>query len=576
MSKLGVNFKQLRTAIEWSIKEFDGPRRQRVEAITEFVGNHYGDNGSPHRVPTNMIELAVTIYSRQLIAQSPRALINTPITSLKPFAADMEINLNKVPGEIGLSETLRRAVIEGLFGIGVVKVGIASSGRFNLGHDVGESFVDLVTLDDYFVDMSAKSRRSIQFEGNDYWLPLEVANDIFNKKIEPDDHTIQGSEGEVRAEKITVGEGADMYKDKVQLRDVWLQDSHKLVTYGITTKEVYNIVDWDGPEGSPFHILGFSDVPGNIMPLPPVSLWRDLHELGNTLFRKLANQGMDRKKIAAFAGGNEEAVKALQGAKDGEGIFYNGAKPEEINVGGVDPATLAFYLQTKDLFSYFAGNLDALGGLSAQSDTVGQDQLLTDAAGARINHMKSEMINFTKSIYNSLAWYEWTDPVRKRSLEKPVTGTDIVLKVNWTPETREGDFLDYNIDIDVYSMQDDSPSVKMQKIGLIMQQYILPLLPMLEAQGGAVDIQALMRMVGEYSNLPELADLIKFAENSQPEQVPRGNPQPQTMPSNTTRTYERVTGSGATRSGKDDVMSRILMGAGVQNAEAGNLIKDIG
>ncbi len=46
------------------------------------------------------------------------------------------------------------------------------------------------------------------------------------------------------------------------------------------------------------------------------------------------------------------------------------------------------------------------------------------------------------------------------------------------------------------------------------------------------------------------------------------------MPNNTTRTYERVNKPGATRSGKDDVMSRLLMGGNVQQAEGAALGED--
>jgi len=575
MANLGVDFKQLRNAVEWSNKQFERPRQNRINAIKEFVGFHYAEEGSARRVPTNMMELAVTIYTRQLMARSPRAMVNTPTLSLKPFARNMEINLNKVPEEIHLEKTLQQAVMEALFGIGCVKVGIASTGKFHMGHDIGESFVDLVTLDDYFCDMSAKSRQTMQFEGNDYWLPVESARELFNEKMEPDDHTIQGSEGEDRAEGVSSEEGADLYKDKVWLRDVWLQDSNKLVTYGVKTDKVYNIIDWDGPKGSPYHILGFSDVPGNIMPLAPAALWTDLHDLGNTLFRKLANQAEAKKSVAAFPGGNDEDVDRLQKASDGDGIQYNGQKPEEIRVGGIDAPTLAFYLQTKDLFSYFAGNLDALGGLSPMSDTVGQDKLMTDAAGARIAHMQDETVSFAKGVFKALAWYEWTDPVRKRTLDKPVEGTEVVLKLEWTPETRDGDFLDYNIDIDVYSMQDDSPNVKLQKLGTIMQQYILPLLPVLAEQGAQIDAQALVGMVSEFSNMPELKEIIRFADGPMPEDAPRGNPQP-ALASNTTRTYDRVVRPGATRQGKDHVMSQVLMGAGVQDSEAGNLTQGVG
>jgi hypothetical protein len=568
-----TNFEQLRTSVEWSLDQLGTPRQNRLNAIKEYVGFHYSDNGSDFRVPTNMLELAITIYTRQLAAQAPRALVNTSITALKPFAKNMEIALNQVPEEIDLSTTLRMAVIEALFSIGIVKVGTAATGNIIMGHDVGESFVDLVTLDDYVCDMAAKSRKTMQWEGNDYWMPIDVVRDLYdNKKIQADEQTLIGPGGDDRAESIGIDEGAEVYKDKVLLRDIYIFETNKIITYGVTQHEILNVMDWDGPDRGPYRVLGFSDVPGNILPLPPASLWMDLHELGNQLFRKLGKQALSKKRVATFPGGNDEDVQALKNANDGEGIKYKGQEPKDITVGGIDAESLAFYLQTRDLFSYFAGNLDTLGGLSPMADTVGQDKLLTEAAGARVNHMKGQTIAFTKSIYKALAWYEWTDPIRTRKLDKRVEGTDVILRVNWTPETRDGDFLDYNIDIDVYSMQDETPSVKLQKLGMILERYVYPVLPMIQEQGGQFNIKALLELVGELSHVPELKDLIVFGDPMNQASDPIiGNPNPMAMPAHTTRTYERVSRSGSTRSGNDNIMSKLLMGLGTQEKEVNKL-----
>lgn len=577
MANMGVDFEKLRAAVEWSVRQLEAPRKKRVEAIRQFVGSHYADNGAEKRVPTNFLELAVTIYTRQLAARAPRAMVTTASRALRPFAKNMELALNQLSEEIDLGATLRRSVIEAMFSWATVKVGIASSGVTVLGHEYGEPFVDLVSADDHFVDMSAKSRSGIQYEGNDYWIPVEDARDMWEGKaseIEPDDHTVIGANGEERAEGVSTGEGADIFAERVWLRDVWIPRVNKLITYGVKSLKVFNIVEWDGPKVGPYITLGFSDVPGNLLPLPPVALWRDLHELGNSLFRKLGRQADSKKTIAAFQGGNDDDVEALKRANDGEGIRYNGQKPEEITVGGIDAPTLAFYLQCRDLFSYFAGNLDSLGGLAPMTETVGQDKLLTEAASARIKAMGEATIDFAKKIQGALAWYEWTDPVRQRKLEKPVKGTDISVRVNWSPETRDGDFLDYNFDIDAYSMQDDSPSIKLQKIGMALERFVFPVLPMVQQQGGQVDFQKLIELVAELGNVPELTDIIRFQNSDELPPAAANQSQPETkMPQHTTRTYERVNRSGATRHGKDDVMSRLLMGGNVQPAEGAMLAR---
>jgi len=570
---LGVNFRDLRKAVDWSIRQLETPRRKRLEAIRQYVGSHYADGGTEKVVPTNFLELAVTIYVQQLAAHAPRAMVTANVPSLKPFAYSTEIAINQIPDEIGLASTLRRAVVEALFAFGVVKVGMASSGVSVLGHDRGEAFADLTSIDNYFCDMSAKTRGGIQFEGDDYWLPVEAARAMYDgrdSEIEPDRHTVTGDNGEERAESISTDEGADLFKEKVWLRDVWLPGRHKLCTYGVKSLKLFRVIDWDGPEGGPYKLLGFADVPGNLLPLPPVSLWRDLHELGNTLFRKLGRQADAKKTVIAFHGGDEEDVEALKKASDGEGIRYNAKKPESITAGGIDAPTLAFYLQVRDLFSYFAGNLDTMGGLAPMTETVGQDKMLGEAASARLNYMRDQTLDFSRDIFKALAWYEWTDPVRERVIEKPVKGTTISVQSTWSEETREGNWLDYNFDIDSFSMQADTPAIRLQKIGQVLDRYVAPYVELLQQQGGQIDFKELLGLVSRLSNVPELNDIVKFGE-PQPSQPEQGNGKPTRMPSNTTRTYERVNRPGATRHGKDDVMSRLLMGSNVQPSEGAAL-----
>jgi len=575
---MAFDFTRLQNSVESSILQMSKPRLTRVNAIRQYVGKHYAAGGTDLRVPTNLLELAVTIYTRLLAARAPRAMISTGIQSLMPYARNMELAMNQIPDEIFLGRTLRRAVIEAIFSLGIVKVGICTSGHTVLGHDYGEPFVDVITLDDYFCDMSAKKMEEIQFEGNDYWLPLEVVRDMAGNDMEADDHTTVGANGEERAESVSTDESIQVYGKRVWVRDVWLPDTGQLVTYGVKSKKQINLVDWDGPKDGPYHKLSFSDVPGNLLPLAPVALMLDLHELANSLYRKLGRQADAKKTVATFPGGSDEDAKALQMAKDGDGIaLHPGGKPETLTVGGIDQATLAVFLQTRDLFSYLAGNLDSLGGLAPMSETVGQDKMMSAAANGRIDFMQDQTIDFAKAIFGDLAWYEWTDPVRQRAIEKPIDGTDIVLHRIWSQETRDGDFLDFNFDIDAYSMQNDTPSIRLQKIRQIFDGFVVPLLPIIQQQGGQVDVEKLLELIGRLSNLPELAALIKFQEQSpEQQQQPVGNSQPTLRPANTTHTNVRVNRPGATRHGKDDVMSRLLMGSGVQSSEAAGLGRSVG
>ena len=560
-------FSRLKASVAWSERQLEFPKRKRLQAIRQFAGYHYAEGGSQKRIPVPMLALAIQIYVRQLASRAPRALITTIHDELKPCAANLELAVNQIPDEINLARTFRKMVEEALFSFGVCKVGLHKVGTA-LGHDYGQPFVDLVTLDNYFLDMSAKDVEAIDYEGNQYWLDYEEIKEAgwLDKSIEeelrPDEYTVVGVAGEPRAEEVSADSSADQYRDRVWLRDVWLPREGLVITMGASTQTFLRAVEWEGPKCGPYYKLGYSDVPGNLLPLPPVSLWRDLHELANNLFRKIGNDAESAKNVMGFQGGDDESVENFQKAHNGEGIRYTGAPPISLSTAGVDQKTLAFYLQCRDLFSYFAGNLDNLGGLQTQTPTLGQDKMMSAAASSQVQDMSDLTMKFAKDVFYALAFYEWNDPVKRRLLEKPIPGTDMSLQVEWNRKSRKGKFEAYDLGIDMYSAQDNSPGVRLQKLGQIMQQYIMPLAPQIQQAGGTIDVQKIISLVGKYADFPELKEIVIFSEQN------LGSPAPQNQPpANTSHTSTRVGQPGMSNQGADAAMTQQLMGGGM--AEGG-------
>ena len=561
---------RLKASIAWSERQIEFQKRKRLNAIQEFTGYHYAVDGAQHRVPVPMLALAVQIYVRQLAARAPRALCTTKCREYKPIAANMELAINQIPDEIGLSSTLRRMVMEALFSIGVVKVGLYEVGHA-LEHKYGCPFVDVVPLDNYFLDMSAKEIDSICYEGNQYWLDYDdvMESDWLEKsdrdELKPDEYTIVGVAGEPRAEGISSDGSADQYHDRLWLRDIWLPKEKMLLTMGAQTQQLLKVVEWDGPDCGPYYKLGYCEVPGNLLPLPPVSLWKDLHELGNRLFRKLGKEAESFKSVLGFQGGDEESVNNFKNASDGDGIRYTGSPPVPLQTSGVDQRTLAFYLQCRDLFSYFAGNLDNLGGLEPQAKTLGQDKLLTAAASAQMQDMADRTASVIRDIFYALAYYEWNDPVKKRKLEKPIPGTESNILVDWNRKSKKGKFEDYEIDIDVYSLQDNSPGVRLQKLGMIMQQYIMPLAGQIQQAGGTIDVQTIMKLVAKYSDFPELEDIVQWSD-VQPDNMKQG--ESQANQGGGDKTVTRVGQPGMSRQGADASLTQQLMGGNLNETAA--------
>ena len=562
-------------AIESAKRKLEFTYKENVDSVEQFAGKHYQANGAKKATPTNLLELAVTIYERLLAARTPQCSVSTEAPELKPTAANFEIVLNQLPKEIKLGNTIRRAVKSAMFSMGIVKIGIAGSDpRPNMGD---EPFVSLVNIDDYFVDMSARSWDEIQFEGNEYWLDADMIQKLYGVSLAADDYSGDSTTGVKQTNAITSGEAREPLYGRVLLRDVYLVRENALLTYAVQTKKEIRRMPWDGPEGTPYVKLWFSDVPGNLMPLPPVAVWKDMHVLANQIYRKLAKQAVSKKNIAGVLGGTDEEINRIKGAADGEAVRVAGAKIEKLDIGGIDNGNLAFFLQNRDLFSLLAGNLDSLGGLSPQAETATQDKLINEAANARIQAMADRTTEFCREIFKRLAWYVWTDPIRVRKFRKYASKEfNIGVDVQWTPETRDGDFMDYNFDISVFSMQDDSPATRMQKLTNVWNTFILPAMDIFREQGAVIDAKALTDYLAKNANLPILSDMVKFMEQQPPVSTPSAMlPQPDYVsrkPPVTRRVYERVNRPGSmTERGKSAVLSQILLGGKPQAADIAGL-----
>jgi hypothetical protein len=434
--------------------------------------------------------------------------------------------------------------------------------------------------------VNARSFEKVQFCGDKYQLPYDwaIANEDFNpearKKLQWFSDQRSLNPGESRASDLSRGEDRtdETYMDMGWFEDIFLPMDNLYVTLSCDDENgpPLRIMEWDGPETGPYRLLGFRDVPDNILPLAPTALWLDMHELANALFRKLGRQAERQKDLTVFRGAAKPDAEHERDANDGEMIQSD--HPEGVKTvkrGGADPATLAFVLQLKNMFAYMAGNLDMLGGLAPQSGTLGQDELLSQSAGNRLEDMRAKTEKFAGGVIFDLAKYLYYDPMIEIPMVKRVAGTNIELQTSLTPEERrEADFLEYNFKVIPYSMQHISPSQRLVALQALLTQFLMPAMPMLQQQGVSLNVEALLKKWGKYSGIGE--DVDDILTYSGPPQEPTGgvigkNPRADAapvMPAQTKRTYERVNRPGATPGNADAQMAQLLMGGQMQPAEA--------
>lgn len=588
-------YKDLREAVRDSDDKLNVFRETRTEMIREYVGSHYSDQGADFDVIVNFLELFVNTHRRQLAARAPRAMVHTRRRELKPMAADFKLALDHLSKEIDLGTTLGHVVLDALFSIGIAKVGINDLGFESRGYlnDVGQPFCERVSLDNWVHDTNAESWDEIQFCGDRYRLPLAYLKnsglydaEALEQLEKNGGFDSRGSDSDKAGYIGTNSPYQDEFVPHVELLDLWLPMHGLFVT--IPTRENANLKplierEWNGPERGPYAILSFNDVPDNLMPASSVSFIYDLHLLGNKIFRQLRRQAEREKQIGIATQGDEEAAKRITDASDGEVVLggSTGQNPvQEIKYGGPDNNSLAFFIQVKNLFSWFGGNIDTLAGLSPMADTVGQERLLAQAATTRVADMQDRTIAFAKRIMEDLGYWLWNDPFIKLPLTKRIPGTNVEINFEWGPEQRENDFSEYNLDIIPYSMEHTSPPEQLQKINLFMERIILPLYPMMQQAGVTINFEALIRKYEELANVPELSDILDFASQTvyQPELVgqPPQKQQEMAAPQNTHRTYERINRPGTTRPAQDAIVMSALLGGNNQRSVASAMDRPIG
>ncbi len=582
---------RLYRSVDWSRKKLEPFCKQRMDRLRYLVGKHYGDNGSEDNQPMPLIEMLVSVYARQLASATPQVMVNTKHEELRASADDLQLAINHlIRDEINLADTLRRVAVDALIGVGIVKVGLTTSANSEseLGylHDPGQPFADCINLENLVVDMSANCWQDAHYIGDTYRVPLEdvVENPDFNtetRKLLSERATRELTREDNRSEQLQTGDDNGMSRDEefvplVALMDLWLPRYNLIVTLpadnlGSSTKPL-RVVEWHGPEHGPYHILGFEEVPGNLLPLPPATLIEDLHDLSNRLFNKLGRQAERQKTIIGVAAGGDKDAQRVMDAEDGELIpLIDPKNVAEYRFGGMDQGNFGFVVQLRQFASLFGGNLDALGGLSAQSDTVGQDKLLVGNASQRVKDMQDRMVLFTKKLIADLAWYLWEDPLIDLPLVKRVEGTDIAIPFNYTPERREGDFFQYNFSVEPFSMVAQTPTEKATQLVQFITNVLPAILPIMQAQGQTINTEKFFKTLAKYG-LEDLNEMVSYLEGEM-----EGGDKGPTMPNATTRTYERVSRStSGTRASQDSVIAQAAFGAAPQMNEQMGAIRTPG
>ncbi len=567
---------RLHNSLEWSRRQLSSFRKTRMFAIKQYVGRHYSNNGAARNVPINLLEQTVSIFVRQLVARNPKARVHVESNELKPFAVSFKLALDHLIREIELEDDLWSAVVDALFLVGIVRSGLSFSQTLEIRgtlHDVGQPFADVVSFDNFLVDMTASRWEDAQYIGDRFKIPLDMAKQLF-----PEHAELLKATGNQRINNDGYDEGRDImtdtrhnedveYEPRIELTNIYLPATNTLLVMSehIRQLPILREVFWTGVEKGPYHRLEFSKVPQGLLPLSPIANLIDMHEAVNEMIRKMVRQAERQKTITTVQSGDAEDGERVTRSNDGTAVaLENPAAAQELSFGGIDQKNFAFAIFLMDRFSRQAGNLDALGGLSPQSETLGQDAILNKNASSKIDAMEYNVNRFVKEILKSLGFFLFHDPLIDLPLTKRSGGIEIPSR--FSQFQMEGDFYDYNVDIEPLSMRPKSSQQQLAALLQIVQTVVFPGLPFLQQEGKTFDFSGLLEDISELGDIPQLRELIidstgEFLGGG----VHQVGERP-TQASVTRRENVRINRPGSTQQGKDEALIQTLLGGAQQQS----------
>jgi hypothetical protein len=574
-------FSRLGTSVHAAYRGWESFRNQNQQYVEAYLGPGYGNTKDKRRKYINKSQQNAVSIMMSLAANRPTISVESPHKSLWPFAKTLQTAINNLLKEIRFEETLRRWVLDAYFQVGIVKVHRRDSGIVEFEPDIrmdpGCPFASNVSLDDFACD-PARNWGEVKWAGDMYRIPYrDIKEGVRTGMFDPialecckPSSKYEMLDGN-RLEAFGQGEECDTdeFEPMVDLADIWIAAEQRIYTFPVLHRGTFNIkptpiasMDWLDPDSSPYHLLGFNEAPECIMPVSPASLIDEMDRLINNLMRKQARRAQNQKNVTVFDPSASQTAKRLKDCVDDEILQGNPQQIAPITVGGISPQTQGFMNECLGLVDELGGGINMRLGAAPGSDTATQDEMMRSASSQLMAQMQTRVASATRALVKSLAFELWQDEFKTIAARLPVEGApEYTYDATWRPGEREGNFLDYEFDVNVYSYNWQNPSTQLNEFITLMTTFYLPLEGQMAAQGGAINLALASNKIAELSNKPWLKDIVSFT-NAPPEEGegPRGDVRGRKPPTNSTYTRRSVSGGG-TPQGQRQARSLAWMGA---------------
>lgn len=476
-------------AVNRGFKRLENFRNARLMFLKAYVGQYYDrTSGTIGTEALNMIFNAIRVMVPNIVMTFPKHSLVTPYLAHKQYAEWLGLALTNHNKSIDIAGSYRRAIVDAVFTLGIMKTGLAGTDSvytFDDGAriDPGSIFSDVISFDNFVADPNSKEHlfRDAAFLGDRMCVSrrklLESGlykNDLVERLPKIGDEDRRAFELSQRA----IADDDEYLEEEVEIVELWVPSANAIVTVpgsdSVTMDDYLRVDDYYGVKEGPYTLLGLSPpVPDNPIPVPQVGVWHDLHILANNMAKKIVDQADRQKDVMAYRRGSADDAEELKNAADGESVAVD--DPDAVNVlkfGGQDTKNEVHLAALQGWFNMMAGNPAQLGGQGIDPNGAGATgaTILQQNASVGLEDMKDAVYKFSAEEGRRRAWYMHTDPLMQIPITHrqmtpaqmavdPATGMPSMqpagmqeVQVILTPEARRGEFLDFTFEVQPESM----------------------------------------------------------------------------------------------------------------------------
>ena len=509
-------------AKSWS-KKYEGVYDHSQRCMSLWLSGYF-NKGAARSHMLNYMDRGVSTVTSYLVTGNPEVLIESIAPNLRQYAYNMRLILNfAIEQNKFAEEVLIPGAVASMFGDCIARTFYEYDRVVSLDDEtikIGTPRVALIEPCDYIGDPSAKTRRDFAIEGDVYRLPTEYAKDLFSSKkyrgksvaeeIKPDCKLVNKYSAEELSNKnFDFNKLADRdyttFIDVCNIREGVIDTIMPMGQKAIILKTV----EWDGPDRSPYDVLGYRYAPNIPVSIPPAWNWYEIDVNANIVALAARQQAESQKSVIIGEPVAKDAMKSILNAKNMDMILAKHAdKIQKFDFGGVSADNYGWLQWVSNEFTQAGGGAnDALAGRGPTSDTLGQEQIVQANANRVANNFYNRFHDWMTKVLRKWSWALMEDPGAYFEVLDTVNIPGVgsyEYPVYYSSADKAAEFNDLVFKIRAYSTQRKSPEQKYQELFQFATQWLLPTIPLREAQGASIDIEMMDKLLADYQGIDSL------------------------------------------------------------------------